>query len=173
MAAKKYFGIVSGIQTLIAGVQTSAGAGDGGKIVSLDDTGKLSSTMMPAGIGADTVVAPATEALNAGDYIDLYNNAGTMSARKADGSTTGKPAAGFVLSAVTNGANATVYRAGTNTALTGLTAGNDVWLSTSAAGGITQTPPDESVAGKTIQFLGVASGTTAVSTQLGLPIHTS
>ena len=52
MAGNLYLTVLNGIKTLVAALQTSAGAGDAGKLVALDSTGKISDTMMPVGIGA-------------------------------------------------------------------------------------------------------------------------
>ena len=102
---------------------TSAGAGDSGKVVALDAAGKIDATMMPVGVAADTATIAASEALAAGDLVNIYNNAGTANVRKADGSTSGKDAHGFVISAVLSLGNATVYFEGSNTQCTSLTPG--------------------------------------------------
>lgn len=99
------------------------GAGQANKIPALDVSGRLASTMMPTGIGAETAVVPAFGNLAAGDLVNLYNDAGTVRARKADASAAGTFANGFVLSSVTAGANATVYFSGLNNQVSGLTPG--------------------------------------------------
>ena len=63
MAAKKFLRLVNGVLTEIFGVQASAGAGNAGDIVSLDDSGRIDNSMMPVGIGADTAAIPASETL--------------------------------------------------------------------------------------------------------------
>lgn len=156
MAAKKFLRLVSGIFTEIAGVVTSAGAGNAGDIVALDDTGKIDVSVLPTGVGAETVVVPASEALSDGDFVNLWDDSGTTKARKADASTTGKEANGFVLAGVSGGASATVYLSSQiNTHRTGLTPAARYWLSDSTPGGITATPPTG--AGKTSQIVGKAS----------------
>lgn len=158
MAASKFLQLVAGKIKEIAGVQTSAGAGDGGKIVALQDDGTLSPTMFPAGIGATTVSAPTSENLTAGNFVNLYNNGGTLTVRKADATTNTKPAHGFVLANSTSPASATVYMLGQkNTALSGMTIGADQYLNTTA-GGVTATPP--STAGNVVQRLGTALSAT-------------
>lgn len=108
-----------------APVDISTGAGDAGKVGVLDPTGRWDSSMMPVGIGADTAVIQASEALAAGDLVNIYDGgSGAFRCRKADGSAAGKAADGFVLVGVSSGANATVYLAGLNTQVTGLTPGN-------------------------------------------------
>ena len=108
MAAKKFLRLVNGVLTEIFGVQTSGGAANAGDLVSLDDSGRIDGTMMPVGIGADTASIQATEALAAGDFVNIWNSGGPR-VRKADATVAGKEAHGFVLAAVRNGANATVY----------------------------------------------------------------
>ncbi|ASD50470.1 hypothetical protein FDI24_gp188 [Acidovorax phage ACP17] len=150
----------------VLGTQTSAGVSNAGDIVSLDDTGRLASSMMPVGIGADTAVIVASEALAAGDWVNVWNDTGTAKVRKADATTAGKEAWGFVLAAVANSANATVYFEGTNTQVTGQTPGK-VFLATTAGQG-TGTAP--SASGNIVQAIGVAYSATAVNFERGTPV---
>jgi hypothetical protein len=166
MAAKKYLSQVAGVITEIQALVTSAGAGDDGKIVALDATGKLDNSVMPTGIGADTAVIVASEALAAGDLVNVWNNAGAFKVRKADATTAGKEAHGFVLAAVSSAANATVYFEGSNTQRSGLT-GGAYWLSTTA-GGVTQTAPTGS--GNIVQIVGFATSATVLNFQAETPI---
>ena len=101
----KYISQVAGVLTEVAGLATSAGAGDAGKIPQLDGSGKLDPSLMPTGIGADTASIQASEALSAGDLVNVWNSGGAR-VRKADASTSGKEAHGFVLATVASGANA-------------------------------------------------------------------
>lgn len=135
------------------------GAPSADKIPSLNASGQLDLTMMPAGIGADTVVLPAVGAIAAGDWVNIYNNGGTPSIRKADASSKITRAHGFVLDAVADGANATVYTSGSNTAVTGQTAGT-VFLSTTAGLGTNIAP---STSGEIVQQIGVAVSATQVN----------
>jgi hypothetical protein len=166
--ADKPIQVVSGVLTEVEGKQSSAGAGDAGKIVALDSSGKIDSSMMPVGIGAATKTALASENLSAGDIVNLYNNSGTINARKADASGgTAKRANGFVLSAVTSGQNATVYLDGTITGLSSLTPGAAYFLS-GTAGGVTTTAP--TTATHICQKIGDAISTTEISVEIGEPI---
>ena len=151
--------------TIVNGKTSSAGAGDTGKLVALDATGRIDSTMMPVGIGADTQAITTSEALAAGDFVNLWNSSGAK-VRKADATTAGKHAMGFVLSAFGSGVPATVYFEGTNTAVTGQTPG-DVYLATTA-GGATTTPP--SAAGNVVQPIGFASSPTTINFQASRPV---
>lgn len=49
----------------------AGGAGNEDKIPSLDANGRLASTMMPTGIGADTETIEASETLAAGDFVNI------------------------------------------------------------------------------------------------------
>lgn len=169
MAAQGFIAVVSGKLKQVFGIQSSAGAGDAGKIIATDATGKLDSSFLPSGIGANTVVVPTSENLAAGDFVNLYSNAGTLTGRKADNSNN-RPAYGYVTASVTSPANATVQRLNTvNASRTGLTAGSEYWLGT--AGGVINTPLDPVTdTGKTMQYLGWAKSTTELVTIEGDPV---
>jgi hypothetical protein len=152
--------------SIINAKNVSAGAGDAGKVVQLDANGRIDTTMMPSGIGADTKIIVASEALAAGDFVNIHNSTGAK-VRKADASTTGKEAHGFVLAAVASGGNATVYFEGPNTQVTGQTAG-PVYLSATTAGLATTTPPSGS--GQVVQRLGLAVSSTEINFESGEPI---
>lgn len=156
MAGDKYLYNNSGRITEKVSIQSSAGAGDAGKIPALDSAGKLDITMMPTGIGADTITAEASEALSAGDFINLYNSSG-LKMRKADATTAGKEANGFVLAAVESAATGTAYRQGINNQLSGMTVGARQYLTTTP-GVRSETAP--SATGNVVQFLGIATSAT-------------
>ena len=165
MAAKKFLRLVNGVLTEIFGVQTSAGAGNAGDLVSLNDTGRIDNSMMPVGIGADTATITASETLAAGDWVNVWNSSGAK-VRKADATTAGKEVHGFVMSAVTSGNPATVYFEGTNTQVTGQTPG-PVYLQTTAGAGGATIP---SASGNVVQQIGVAVSATAVNFERGTPV---
>lgn len=146
----------------VEGQVTSAGAGDAGKIPALDGSGKLDSTLFPAGIGDPTASIEASEALSAGDFVNVFDDAGTPKMRKADASTTGKAADGFVLSSVTSGSSGTFYALGElNDQLSALTVGAIYYLDTTA-GEVTDTRP--SSGGNVVQRLGRAISTSTIDT---------
>ncbi len=165
--AQKFLRILSGIIGELEALVTSTGAGDAGKIPALDATGRLDTSMMPVGIGADTKILAASENLAAGDLINVWTDSGTAKARKADATVAGKEANGFVLAAVTLGNNATVYFDGTNNQLSALTPGAVYYLS-ATAGGITTTPPSGS--GNVVQRVGRALSATELTFEPGEPI---
>ena len=165
MAGNKYLTNNAGTITEVASLQSSAGAGDAGKIPALDAAGRLDNSMMPSGIGADTASVTSSENLAAGDLVNIWNSTGAK-VRKADATTAGKEAHGFVLSAVTSPAAATVYFEGSNTGVTGLTPGPQ-FLSTTA-GVATATAP--SGAGNVVPRVGFATAAAALNFQAGVPI---
>lgn len=164
--ADKYLYNNAGTITEKAAIVTSAGAGDTGKIPALDAAGRLDNSVMPTGIGADTATVTASEALSAGDFVNIWNSTGAK-VRKADASTAGKEVHGFVLAAVSSSAAATVYFEGTNTQVTGLTPGV-VYLSAATPGAATGTAPSGS--GQVVQKIGFATSATAVNINATAPI---
>lgn len=154
MAGQKFIQLVNGELAENTATQSSAGVGDAGKIPALGSDGRLDTTMMPVGIGAETILVNASEALSAGDFVNIYNATGKK-CRKADNSN-GRRAHGFVLSSVSSGADATVYLDGNNTAVSAKTPGAIQFLGT--AGSSTETPP---------------SGTGIISQQIGEAVDTS
>lgn len=185
---KNNAGVITEETTLI----TSAGAGDANKIVALnasgyldptilnasvttsankiaqlDASGRLDATVMPVGIGADTASIIASETLAAGDLVNIWNNGGTANVRKADASTSGKEAHGFVLAGFASAASATVYFEGTNTQCTGLTPGPQ-FLSGTTAGKTIATAPTGT--GKVVQRVGFALSATSLNFDQGDPI---
>lgn len=159
MAGKKILTQSSGRLAEYAAVQSSAGAANAGDVPALDATGRLDPSMMPVGLGADTASIVASEALAAGNLVNIWNNAGTPNIRKADASVVGKEAHGFVLAAVAASASATVYMAGQNTQMTGLTGGLQ-YLSTTP-GTCSATPPTGS--GNVVQQVGAAVSATTLN----------
>lgn len=151
--------------SIVNGKNTSSGAGDAGKLAALDSSGRIDNSMMPVGIGADTAILTTTEAVASGDLVNIWNSTGAK-VRKADATVAGKEAHGFVLVGVGSGASATVYFEGTNTAMAGLTPGNQ-FLSTTA-GTASATAPSGS--GNVVQRVGFAVSATAMNFQSQPPI---
>lgn len=167
--ADKYLGLDgSGGITEVEGTVTSAGAGNAGDLVALDSGGKLDESVMPTGIGADVAVVASSENLAAGDFVNLWNDGGTIKARKADASGgVAKKADGFVLANVTSPANATVYFEGQNDELSGLTVGSIYYLSATPGVGTATVP---TTAGHIRQVLGKAVSATVMTTEIDEPI---
>lgn len=165
MPAKKFLRLVAGVFTEVAATVTSAGAGNDGDLVALDSSGRLDNSVMPVGIGADTSTISASETLAAGDWVNVWNNSGAK-VRKADATTAGKEAHGFVLAAVTSGNPATVYFEGTNTQVSGQTPGPVFLQTTAGVGG----PTVPSASGNVVQQIGVAVSATAVNFERSTPV---
>ena len=146
---------------------TSAGAGDAGKIVKLDAAGKLDATLMPAGLTPEARTMQASEALAAGDLVNIWNSGGPR-IRKADATSAGKEAHGFVLAAVANAASGTVYpEENILTGLSGLTPGARQFLATTA-GARSETAP--ATPGQAVQIVGVALSATEMLFRPETPI---
>jgi hypothetical protein len=158
MAGEKFLQLQSGKAATVTSVQTG-GSGKENKIPSLDAAGKLDITMMPTGIGADTITAEASEALVAGNFVNLFLDT-TLKVRKADATAAGKEANGFVLASFDSAAIATVYRQGDNNQLTGMTLCARQYLSEASPGARTETAP--SATGNVVQFLGLATSETTL-----------
>lgn len=139
--------------------EATVSGGSGGEIVALDGSGKIDVTILPTGVGPATVALTASESLTAGDFVNIWDDSGTTKCRKADATTNGKKADGFVLANVSSAATATVYLSGINNQLSGLTLASVHYLSTTA-GGITTTAP--STAGNLVQFIGRNHSATAL-----------
>jgi hypothetical protein len=160
MSTNRFLGLVNGVRTWFTAITTSTGVSDAGKILATDANGRIDSSFMPAGIGAATEVMVASEALTAGDFVNIWLDTGTRKARKADASN-GRAANGFVNANVALNANATVILQGANNSLTGLTIGSRYFLSASVPGGSTLTAPTTN--GNIIQELGFAVSTTSIN----------
>ena len=145
----------------VALLDSSAGAGDAGKAIALDGTGKINLNMMPTGVGPELQSIVTSENLAAGDWVNVYDNIGTPTARKADATNGLKRAHGFVKEAVTSPAAVNVYFDGANDVLTGMTAGARYFLSAATPGSGVTTPP--SAAGNMVQYLGTALNATTIA----------
>ena len=161
MAAPKYVTLVGGaLQRVVAAVTSAADS-----LVATGADGKLDVSLMPAGIGADTKTLTTSEALSAGDFVNIHASSG-VKVRKADAAT-GKQADGFVLASATSGGTVVVYLRGVNNAVTGLTPGEDYFLSVSTPGGTQDAAPTTN--GQTSQLLGKALSATELAFTDGAP----
>lgn len=147
---------------------TSTGVSEAGKGVALDSAGKLTESVMPVGIGKDAKMMTTSEAVAAGDFVNVWYDTGAAKIRKADGSTTGKQADGFVLAGAALGETVDVYFEGTNTQLSGLTPASTPFLSVTTPGGVQETAPTGS--GQIVQQLGRVLSATEISFEPSKPI---
>lgn len=155
MATQKFLTNVLGQITEVIASIVSTGPASAGVIVATGPTGVIDNSFLPPGIGPDTQVVNTTEAISAGAYVNIYNNAGAFALRNADNTVSGKEAHGFVLTAFASGVPATVYFNGNNTAVTSQTPGR-VYLGT--VGGTLAAAPTGT--GKVVQLLGMAPSAT-------------
>lgn len=172
MSSNIFLTLQSGIKRWVQAISTSAGAGDANKIIMTGADGKLDSTLMPTGIGADTRSVVSSENLAAGDFVNEYDNAGTPNVRKADPAN-GRPATGYVLASVTSPANATIYPLGgtTNTAKSALTIGALYILDPTTAGAVVTAASATLTNGNLRQVIGRAVSATALQTVHEEPIE--
>jgi hypothetical protein len=145
------------------------GIGNAHKLGRLNAAGEFDESMLPSSLsGAGTITATASEALIAGP-VNVYDNAGTLSIRKAD-ATAGsvKPANAFVKAAVSSGtADVVAYRQGNLTGLSGLTSGAAVFLGKTP--GTFTSDVSAYAGGDFVQPLGMAVSATQVLFELGDP----
>jgi hypothetical protein len=150
--ARTYLDSTSGEIAQKQAANSSAGVADADKIIATDSAGLLPISMLPVGVGVLAKSIVTSENLAARDLVNIYNNAGTPTARKADADNN-MPVHGYVLNSSTSPAAATVYFDGIIPGFTGLTRGARQYLS-ATAGARTETPPSGS--GNLVQYLGIA-----------------
>jgi hypothetical protein len=93
MAAQRFLNLVGNkVVQIVASVLGTPNA-----IPSGDANGKLDLSWMPTGLGPETKTAVASEALVAGNFVNLYLNAGVLTARKANATNNTRPAKGLKL----------------------------------------------------------------------------
>jgi hypothetical protein len=147
---------------------TSAGAADAAKLVALDGTGKIAVAMMPVEFGEDVRAMMASEDLLAGDFVNVWNDAGVAKIRKADATAAGKAADGFIIVPCLTGASVSVYFEGTNAQCSGLTPGQMHFLSATQPGKPTTVVPTGS--GQVVQCLGKALSASEINIETSQPI---
>lgn len=150
----------TGLSTRADTVQASAGVADADKIPSLDSSGRLSSTMMPVGVGADAYTKTAGEALSAGDLVYVDSSS---TVRKAIATSPATVAIGFVTAAYAAAAAVTIVEDGVITGLSGLTPGSRYFLSHTAAGGVYLAAGLSTTTGHVAQVIGTAVSATELS----------
>ena len=146
-------------------ITTSSGAADAGKIPALNSSGLIDPTMIGT---SESLTMVASETLSAGDFVNFWNDSGTIKMRKATNTGIATQADGYVKAGVTSGASGTVNRDnGLLTGLSSLVVATRYFLGT--AGAVTATIPTGS--GSIVQFLGVAQTTTALLVDIEDPIE--
>jgi hypothetical protein len=167
MTIPKFLKLVAGVISEVAiGISASLGVVDAGKVIVTGADGRMDPSFLPTGIGADTQAIIASEDLSMGTLVNIWDDAGVFKVRRADATSIGKEAHGFVLTSVVSPAIATIYFEGTNTGLAGLTPGKQ-FLSTTA-GTCASTIP--SATGNVVQLVGFATSETTLNFQFGTPV---
>jgi len=154
-------------------IGSTAGVGDASKIIQTDAGGKLDASFLPSGVMLQVKIVQASEALSAGDFVNIYWNTTDTAwrVRLADASVTDKQANAFVKAAVSSGGNASCYLEGVNDQVTGFTAvGGDVWLSATTPGAGTTTAV-ASGSGGISQRIGTILSATELDTEFSEPIQ--
>lgn len=143
-------------------IDQSAGAGDAGKIIATDDEGKIDPSFLPE---SEFLIREASEDLDQWDFVNIWDDTGTAKARKADASSFGTRAMGFIRNNFLDTENAEVFGEGIMPGFVGLTIGAPVFLSATTPGAVTQTPPTGT--GEIWQKVGEAVSATEVRVELG------
>jgi hypothetical protein len=193
MAAPRFFSFVGNRVKAILSIATSAGAGDADKIPAtnasgvLDPTllnaattgnnkvlmtngsGQIDTSVLPTGVGPDTASVVTSENIGAGSLVNIYNNAGTSTCRKADATAEGKETSGFVLATTTSGQNATVYFEGRITGLSGMTPGAYQFMDKTTAGGHIEDVSGFAT-GNVVQQVGIAITASTMDFEKSQPI---
>ena len=141
--------VANRFKSMIA-VVVSAGAADAGKPVALDSTGKLDSTLLP---GSAIDSAEASEAIAAGEAVNVWDDGGTRKIRKADASN-GRRADGFATEAIASAATGKFDTDGKAAVAAAGVIGTRYYLSAATAGAITATAP--TAATEIVQSVGIA-----------------
>lgn len=125
---------------------------------------KIQTLLLTVGNTAPGATILASEALTAGDFVNVFNNFGAFNVRRATAGVSTKQATGYVLANVAVNGAAIVYFQGVNNMVTGQVSG-DVYLQ-AALGQAGVTPP--SASGNIVQNIGVATSSTSIIFQAGL-----
>ena len=162
----RFIDYVNGVLKQIVPISSTSGVTDASKIVQTGADGRLDASLMPPSITGQVKVLPASEALTAGELVNIWSDAGTIKVRKADASNS-RLAVGYVAAGVLSGADASIYVEGIMTGLTGFVPGL-AWLGD--AGAITQTPPS-SGSGGISQIVGTCLSATEMEFEANDPIY--
>ena len=160
MTAPKYVGInTDGSKLETAAAQVAAA----NSIVATGADGTIDASMIP---GEEVVNVLASETINAGGQVNLWNNSGTINARNAD-ATNGRRADGFTILQITSGSSGNVYLgSGRNTGVSGLTVGAIYFLGASGA----VTTVVNTTTGQLLQEIGKARSATELDEFIREPV---
>jgi len=159
MAQEKFMSInIDGVDVEVEALLTSSGAGDAGKLVGLDATGKFDPSVIP---GVNITTALAFEAISGGDLISFNDDGGTAKMRRAN-ALTQLEAHGFCPQAVLISTTGRVIMENAILVVAGpLVTGTKLFLSDSTPGGFSTTPITSS--GSYLQRVGVVKSATEIA----------
>lgn len=165
----KYTAFLNGIWQQVAGLVTSTGASDAGKLIETGSDGKIDPSLMPPGIAANQKIANANGGIAIRDLVYI-ESAGTIA--KASAASGGKPAQGWALATVTTGQPVAMQTEGVITGLSGLTPGAEYFLSDATPGQLMISPgPASNLTGKFAQSLGYALSATELDWNPQKPVY--
>lgn len=166
MAGNKYLSLNGGDLQQVASVNSSAGAGDANKVVSLNASGKIDETMLSDNPSA---VMTASEALDAGDFVNIWLDGADPRIRKATNTGIGTKAHGFVENSISQDADGIVILGeGVLSGLSSLTIGATYYLGT--GGDIVAVGSLPTSTSNIVQELGVAKSATELAVNVMKPI---
>jgi hypothetical protein len=140
----------------------SAGAADAGKLFVPGADGKWDESLLPTVDGARAI--QAGETLSAGDFVNVHDDGGTPTLRRADASSIATRAHGFVKTAASEGATVKFYESGPAAGFSGLGVGATYFLSDAAPGEVAPAAP--TATGHIAQVVGVAVSATELQVDI-------
>lgn len=146
----------------VTAITQSAGAADAGKIIATNSAGGVDESFLPIGDGARAF--PLSQALSAGDFVNVYDDGGVAKLRKADASSPATRAHGFVREAGAEGENVKMYGSGVLEGFADLTVGATYVLSDTTPGEATLVSP--SASGHIAQIVGTAVSPTEIQVDI-------
>ena len=125
---------------------------------------RLVETMLRPGVGqgaagaqSESLQVIAFEAITEGKLVNLFDDSGTLKARKADATVVDKEAVGYVIDGGLTGSLIRILFGGINSDASGLTKGDKLFLSTTP-GEVTDIAPSDP--GNVVQEVGTALSVT-------------
>lgn len=153
-------------------IKESTGAASANKIPQTKEDGKLDVSLMPPELDLSAETATTSEALAAGDFINVWldSSDSTVKIRKGDAGNN-RPYHGFVRTSYPVGVEATYFSGGDNTELSDLVPGSPYFAS-ETPGTASPTIPlenDDFKPNTFIQNLGIAINTTTLRFEYNSP----
>ena len=149
----------SGVPVLRSTVVVSTGAPDADRIASTDATGKFDISLMPLAL-TGAVVITASEVLNAGGFVNVFDDGGNLRVRNANANN-GREAHGFVRVATAAAASVEVFFTGVNELQNSFAPGARTYIS--GANGAANVTPVVPTNGRVHQMVGISLGTLGIA----------